>query len=341
MRGTGDFRCVTFSPDGVYFASGSTDTTINVWEVETGRYVGQFYGHKSSVKCISFAFCNNFFATGSADATVKLWNVHIGARKCIRTFKGHSLPVFSVVFTTPDDPKTLVSGSYDNTFKIWDAENGECSRSINLPDHAIHMALSPDGRLAALGTYQGVLTLWNLGTGEHVKTAHGHASFVMCVAYSSCGKFWASGSDDATVIVWNAQIGNRLKQFEGHKSIVSSVAFSPDGLLVASGSKDKTLKLWRVHEGDCLMSIDLLCEPMEGISFSPDGFTLVSGASGSSTQLYTTPIFDRETRVSERIYALLSALKYNKSECSVDLYELGKLGRGVFSTIRKMISWWE
>ena len=67
--------------------------------------------------------------SGSSDNTLKLWSVESGAE--VRTFKGHSGPVYSVSFS-PDGGQVL-SASSDMTLKWWDTQTGQCLETIPLP----------------------------------------------------------------------------------------------------------------------------------------------------------------------------------------------------------------
>ena len=62
--------------------------------------------------------------------------------------------------------------------------------------------------------------VWNIETGECVKTFEGHNGDVYSVCFSSDGKKIASGSGDKTVRVWNVETGECIKTFEGHNDSV-------------------------------------------------------------------------------------------------------------------------
>src|SRR5712675_120186 len=124
-------------------------------------------------------------------------------------FHGHSRTVNSVAFS-PNGSR-IVSGSEDNTIRLWDAETGD-----------------PIG-----------------------KPLEGHSRGVYSVAFSPDGSRIVSGSVDKTIRLWDAETGDPIdKPLEGHSSGVLSVAFSPDGCHIVSGSSDKTIRLWDAETGD-------------------------------------------------------------------------------------------
>ena len=92
------------------------------------------------------------------------------------------------------------------------------------------------------------MRLWNVDTGENIRTLNGHTDCVMSVSFSPDGKYICSGSDDKTVRLWNVDTGKHVRTLNGHTNNVWSVSFSPDGKYICSGSFDKTVRLWNVGE---------------------------------------------------------------------------------------------
>ena len=110
---------------------------------------------------------------------------------------------------SPDGTR-IVSGSEDNTLRLWDASTGQ---PIGAP-------------------------------------LQGHEDAVNSVAFSPDGTRIVSGSEDKTLRLWDASTGQPIgAPLQGHEHGVTSVAFSPDGTRIVSGSEDKTLRLWDASTG--------------------------------------------------------------------------------------------
>ena len=94
--------------------SGSSDKTIKLWSVEKSELIKTMTGHSDWVRSV---ICLDK-KTMIADKTIKVWNIETGA--VIETLTGHFKDVNSVAISADDN--TIVSGSSDNTVKIWRCE---------------------------------------------------------------------------------------------------------------------------------------------------------------------------------------------------------------------------
>ncbi|BAY20217.1 WD-40 repeat protein (plasmid) [Anabaenopsis circularis NIES-21] len=201
--------------------------------------------------------------------------------------QGHENFVTSVSFSR--DGKTLASGSYDKTIKLWDLETGQF-RTLKGHNAAVtSVSFSPNGKTLASGSDDGTIKLWNLETGKEIPTHMEHDSSVTSVSFSPNGKTLASGSDGGTIKLWDLKTGQfrTLKAYDIH-SAVTSVSFSPNGKTLASLSNDGTIKLWNVETAKAILTPKRQGNDIHdmSMSFSPDGKTLAYGSEDKTIKLW-------------------------------------------------------
>ncbi|KAJ6612376.1 WD40-repeat-containing domain protein [Mycena sp. CBHHK59/15] len=207
----------------------------------------------------------------------------------IAVLEGHTGVVTSVAFSP--DGKHIVSGSEDNTVRVWDSESGEVVAGPfeGHTSWVTSVAFSPDGKCIVSGSWDNTVRVWDSESGEAVAGPFKcHTSPVTSVAFSPDGKHIVSGSEDNTMRVWDSESGEVVAgPFEGHTHFVTSVAFSPDGKHIVSGSEDHTVRIWDSESGE------VVAGPFEGhtslvtsVAFSPDGRHIVSGSEDNTVRVW-------------------------------------------------------
>lgn len=113
----------------------------------------------------------------------------------------------------------------------------------------------------------------------HLRTLHGHTSWIGRIAWSPDGRFIASPSNDATVRVWNAKAGECLHILSGHRDTVCTAAFDRNSRIVATASEDRTLKFWDVSTGRLIRTLETQTINY-GVAFDPKGRVLATSGQG-------------------------------------------------------------
>ena len=277
------FNCAMFSPDNAKLALGSSDKTIRIWDISSGKYVQILTGHDKSVVAMAWSSDGNYIVSGSSDKAVRIWDA--ASKEALHTIVGHKDRITTLAYS--NDGKYVASGSYDETVRLWDAHTGECLAMLaGHKDLITAVRFAPDSKTLVSASFDNTLRIWHLETGKLSHILQGHAHAVHDVAFSPDGKLIASASSDRTVRVWNADSGVCLQHLIGHRRGVLCVMFSPDGKLIASSGKGNAVRLWDAAKGDCLKTMDGHQREVLSIAFSPDGRYLASASEDNSVRLW-------------------------------------------------------
>lgn len=229
---TGHFKAVTsvaWSPDGRFLASGSKDSTVSIWNTDSGKTVRELKGHGCSPNSCSYVGVawspdGRFIAVSAGNKTARIWDAASG--KVVRTFKGGKTSIGRMAWS-PDS--RFLAGAYFKSVRIWNAENGQLVRTLTGHLQSVwHVTWSPDGRYLASGSTDKTVRVWDTATGKLFHRLHGFPHWVTSVAWSSDGRFLASTSSKK-VYVWNATARKMEDRLTGHSDTVDAVAWSPNG----------------------------------------------------------------------------------------------------------------
>ncbi|MBE8965190.1 WD40 repeat domain-containing protein [Nostocales cyanobacterium LEGE 12452] len=203
----GVVRCAAFTPDGRMLATGGDDRKILFWDLMHRQVAIALSLDDTAAHSLVLSRDGETLVTGSY-RKIKVWRTspQTGIKSLkdsqpLHTLMGHSHIVCSLAISA--DAKLLVSGSWDQTIKVWQLETGELLHTLKgHRDRVYAIALSPDGQIIASGSADKTIKLWHLQTGELLGTFTGHSNIVTALAFTASGEMLVSGSLDKTIKIW-------------------------------------------------------------------------------------------------------------------------------------------
>ncbi|KAF2360526.1 NLE protein [Trinorchestia longiramus] len=191
--------CSSFSPDGRYLASGSGDTTVRFWDVNTETPHFTSRGHSHWVLVTAWSPDGTRLASGCKNGNVIIWDPKTG-KQVGKSFTLHTKWITALCW----EPLHLT-------------EAGRCTR-------------------LASASKDGSIRIWNIASGNCHKSLSGHLQSVTALRWSGEGLIY-SGSQDRTIKVWRPSDGALCRTLQGHGHWVNSLALNTD-YAIRTGSSD-------------------------------------------------------------------------------------------------------
>lgn len=233
---------VSFSPDGKHLASGSGDTSVRFWDIETQTPYHTCKGHKNWVLCIAWSPDSSKLASACKDGKIILWDPKTG-NQIGKTMIGHKQWITSL---------------------CWE------------PYHK-----NPECRLFASSSKDCDIRIWDSILCQTILTISGHTKSVTQIKWGGTGLIY-SASQDRTVKVWRAKDGVLCRTLEGHAHWVNTLALSTDYILrigafdpVKDSNKDTFIPDKKKSQEFALKRYKEVTEPIgERLVSGSDDFTL-------------------------------------------------------------------
>jgi WD40 repeat protein len=278
-------RHIAISKTNQIFATANYEVEIQLWDLNTGQIINNFYGHTAPVTCMIISHSGQTLISGSQDKTIRFWDLK--EKKIIRTLGGYfdsHLSKISAIAISPDN-QTLFSYDADNCLKIWDINRAREINNLTFTAPLTCLAVSPDGQLFCSGGLEPQIRIRQTKTGQVIRSIN-NDSGVLSLAFSPDGNLLATGGFNCQIKLWDITTGKLIYTLEGHLDRVSTVIFSHDGQTLISSSWDQTIKIWKLTTGKEIASIKAHAAKINTIAIAPDNQTLISGSADQTIKLW-------------------------------------------------------
>lgn len=292
---------LAFALDGQWLATGSSDSTIKLWDPASGRLLRTLRGHSSKINATVLTPDGRNIVSVSEDNTIKVWEPKTG--KLVRTIAG-------VIDTNNDAVREGLAVSSDgrsvysvsiNAIRRFDLTSGSLQQQFSKPGQLAFwqaFTLSADGQLIAaahdINACGGAqVKLLNAANGRVVRILATNPvekcsseKKITAISFSPDGRLIAAGGYEGAIRVWDVSSG-RLLYVLAHSDtqdskFVNQVRFSPDSRIIASVGGPDGAKFWDASTGRIIRTMGSKgYQWSQSIGYSPDGRSFVAG-SGTS-----------------------------------------------------------
>jgi WD40 repeat protein len=267
---------VAFSPDGKLLASASLDRSVRIHEVASGACVAVLAGHGCTVKAVAWSPDGRFLASAAYDKRIRVF-----ARDDWREVASlHDTRMWNRSLAW-GQPGTLATGSFGRAPVRWRVGEAQARTADRLGTPGINgLALSPDGRLAALACDDGGARIVEVESGRILRERYDHAGALLSAAWSPDGARIAFGGWDDRVALYGLERTRPLAWIPGHGEPVNALAFAKDGRSLALGGFMGTVSVWDAESGAALGDVGRHVGSVKSVAALPGGGWLSSGRDG-------------------------------------------------------------
>ncbi|KAN0027026.1 hypothetical protein ACTFIU_009706 [Dictyostelium citrinum] len=257
-------KCVEFIGNGLTLASGSSDNTIKLWNTETGTCINTLTGHTSRVWDLSSSSNGNLLASSAGDGIIKIWDVSQNKSSISSSSSSYTSSITSSV-TSGINSISINSGNFNNINMINNNNsnnknpnnsnnnksnviNNNCLLSLKVHEgDAYTVQFHPGQNHIATGGYDKSIHLYDVRTGQLIKSFSGHSGSISKVIFNPHGNLIISGSKDSTIKFWDIVSGVCIKTLSSHLGEVTSISTNSSGSYLLSASKDNSNRLWDIR----------------------------------------------------------------------------------------------
>ncbi|GAA5997512.1 WD-repeat containing protein SWD2 [Rhodotorula paludigena] len=280
LAGDNHFTSVDFDDEGEFLITTAGDDHLQLFNVRSGKHVSKLPGKKYGCHLARFTHKNTAVVHASTKENNDLRYLHLPDTTFLRYFKGHTKPVVSLQMSPLDD--TFLSGSTDDTVRLWDLRAASAQGLLNIAGHPC-VAYDPSGAVfAVVLNLRSTVMLYDIRNFDkqpflciHIedpilsqRSFPPRTPVYTSVSFSNDGKWLLVGTSGDVHYVLDSFDGNLLARLELPPDQIAigleraptapydrpmepaagisseELSWSPDGRYIVSGSIDGRLHIW-------------------------------------------------------------------------------------------------
>lgn len=302
LRGHRDaVKYATFNSDGKKILSASWDSTICVWDSETGQLLNRLNMDKKVKSVLLHPNGVYLLSVFENDSNIYIYNIE--TELCTRVLSGHSEDIMMARYSK--DGSLIVSISEDNTIRVWNTEGG----CIQIFDHWNFRPstfpykdafISHDNKFVS-ALYDYSIDIGDVASGATILSFDPifHDEDVSEWCYYSAVDI--SPNANAIALIVNSNVDNKwigsvyymtddttknIQLIGEHSASIRSVRFSPSGQYLVTTSTDCIVKVWDINKPSCLHTFDGHKQTVNYAEFNPTETMIVSVSDDNTIRLW-------------------------------------------------------
>ena len=260
--GRGKGGDMAFSPDGKYFALG---TSIGLWlyELPTLSPIALWDTERGMTGHVGFSPDSQRIVTRTFSETVKVWDVQSGV--CVTEIENpDNRRISDPAFSQDGQHIVTISDERDSKFYIWCSHTGRKVKQTEIqpPYNVYPICFSPDLSLLAGKNRDkdnvgrnidgDSITIWRIETGEQIANITRYPDRVRRFCFSPCGRFLAAGNQHGAIHVWDVESGQLKMTYTDYGESHMYPYFLQEGELITAAVSERKVEIWRVEKSEKL-----------------------------------------------------------------------------------------
>ena len=286
-----------FNLDGSAVIVAGSDHALRLYSVATGEPRANLTGATSKLQSLQVLADNKLQAL-TTDGHMLSWDLNL-PWQLERTIGTAAESIFSDRISALDfspDGRTIAVGSGPPSrfgdIKLIDVASGQLARDLGEvhSDTVLSLRYSPDGRLLASGGADKLCRLWDVETGQALRSFEGHTHHVLAIAWQDSGQRLATASADQSVKVWKVDTGEQQRTIAGASHEVTAIEFVGDTAQLVAVAADGTARVLNTDDGGTLRGLAGAENALYSLSVSAENLRVMAG--GQAGKVWTWLIAD-------------------------------------------------
>ncbi|ODQ63296.1 putative mRNA splicing protein [Nadsonia fulvescens var. elongata DSM 6958] len=283
-------RSVCVEPDNQWFATGSTDRTIKIWDLASGTLKLSLTGHIMGIRGLAVSPRHPYLFSGGEDKLVKCWDLE--QNKVIRSYHGHLSAINAVAVHPTLD--LLVTAGRDAAVRVWDIRTKTPVFTLTGHKSTIFDLKCQEADPQIISSSEdATIRLWDLAAGKTQTVLTHHKKSVRALAVHPNEFTFASASPD-NIKKWRCPNGDFINNFyPNHNAIINTLAVNADGVMFSGGDNGSIgffdWKSGHKFQETASIPIPGSLEAENGIfcsTFDQTGLRLITGEADKSIKIW-------------------------------------------------------
>ncbi|KAJ2605626.1 60S ribosomal subunit assembly or modification protein [Coemansia sp. RSA 1722] len=238
LEGPDEIQWINWHPKGNVLLAGANDASMWMWSLPNGDFMNVFNGHAAPVTCGRFTNSGRQIVSGSEDGSMIIWDPKTASivRQYLPSDERFHKEGITALAISKDD-QIILTGSMDSTAKLVHVNGSVLGSLENATESIEAVGLCSALPLAATGSVDGSLSIWDINT-MRLRTTLQHDDSVTRLLWHEDSPMLTSVSMDCTVRTWDARTGDCVRVSNGHQEGIMDFALSRDGHTVVTASDD-------------------------------------------------------------------------------------------------------